>query len=123
MSQSETLSYLFTGHGLSSTSTSEGQLLMAAASSLGIKGGNLLADTIGRLFGLEEASIESGATLQQSSLVLGKYLLPDLYVSYSVGFAETVNELRIRYQFAKHWALQTESGLERGADLLFTLER
>jgi translocation and assembly module TamB len=123
MSQSETLSYLFTGHGLSGTSRSEGQLLMAAASSLGIKGGNLLADTIGRVFGLQEARIESGATLQQSSLVLGKYLLPDLYVSYSVGFAETVNELRIRYQFAKHWALETESGLERGGDLLFTLER
>ncbi|MGA7801242.1 MAG: translocation/assembly module TamB domain-containing protein, partial [Gammaproteobacteria bacterium] len=123
MSQSETLSYLLTGHGLNSASASEGQLLMAAASTLGIKGGNFLADSIGQLFGLQEARIESGSTLQQSSLVLGKYLSPDLYVSYSVGFAEAVNQLRIRYQLARHWALQTETGLQTGADLLYTLER
>jgi len=123
MSQSETLSYLLTGHGLSSASASEGQLLMTAASSLGIKGGDFLAGHIGQIFGLQEARIESGSTLKQSSLVLGKYLAPNLYVSYSVGFAQAVNQLRIRYQLARHWALETETGVQTGGDLLYTLER
>ncbi|HKJ87504.1 MAG TPA: translocation/assembly module TamB domain-containing protein, partial [Gammaproteobacteria bacterium] len=123
MSQSETLSYLLTGHGLSSASASEGQLLMTAASSMGIKGGNFLAEHIGSIFGLQEARIQSGSTLQESSLVLGKYLSPKLYISYSVGFAEAVNQLQIRYQLSRRWSLQTETGLQTGADLLYTLER
>ena len=96
---------------------------MAAASSMGIKGGNFLAEHIGSLFGLQEARIQSGSTLQESSLVLGKYLSPRLYISYSVGFAEAVNQLQIRYQLSRRWTLQTETGLQTGADLLYTLER
>lgn len=122
MSQADTLSYLLTGHALSNASAAEGQLLFSAASSLGFTGGNLLAERIASTFGLQEARIQTGSTLRQSSLVLGKYLSPRLYVKYSVGLAGAFNELRIRYELSKRWALETETGLQGGADLLYTIE-
>lgn len=123
MSQADTLSYLLTGHALSNASAAEGQLLYGAASSLGFAGGNRLAEHIASTFGLQEARIETSSSLHESALVLGKYLSPRLYIKYSFGLVGAVNQLRIRYELSKHWALETETGLQSGADLLYTLER
>ncbi len=123
LSQADTLSYLLLGRPLARASSAEGQLLFQAASSLGMKGGNLLAETIGSSFGLDEVAVTGGDTLEEAALVIGKYLSPRLYVNYSVGLFDTANQLRMRYEMSRRWSLQTETGTATGADLLFTLER
>jgi translocation and assembly module TamB len=64
-----------------------------------------------------------GSTTQDTALVIGKYLSPRLYLSYGVGLFDAANSLRLRYQLSRIWVLETESGIEQGADLLYTLER
>lgn len=123
MGESDVLSYLLLGRPLRQASTSEGRLLARAATSLGLSGGEFLAQRIGARFGLEEVAIESGNTPEQASLVIGKRLSPKLYVNYSIGLFEQVNQIRLRYQLTKRWALQAESGTYSGADLLYTIER
>lgn len=123
MSESDQLAYLVLGRPLNQASSSEGAGLAQAATALGLGGSGLLAARIGDQFGLDEVTVGGGETMEEASLMVGKYLSPKLYVNYSVGLLEPINTLRIRYQLSRNWALQTEAGRESGADVLFTIER
>lgn len=124
MAESDALAYLLLGHPLDQSTGDEGDLLANAATSLGLKGGNLLAKKLAARFGLEEARIESTGGLQESSLVVGKYLSPRLYVTYGIGLFEPLSTFKIRYRLNRRWSLQAEqSGTATGADLLYTVER
>jgi translocation and assembly module TamB len=123
MPQADQLSYLLLGRPVQSASGSEGQMLFNAASSLGLKGGNLLAQNIGASFGLDEVSVGGGDDLDSAALVIGKYLTPRLYVNYSVGLLDVMNTLQIRYQLSKHLSVQTETGTATGGDILYSFER
>jgi translocation and assembly module TamB len=123
MTQTEALAYLLLGHPLNQAQPEEGNLLANAATSLGLKGGNLLAKKLAARFGLEEARIEGGKELKDASLVVGKYLSPRLYVAYGVGLFEPVNTFRIRYLLNKKLTLQAERGTGVSADALYTVER
>ncbi len=123
MDQADILSYLVLGRPLYKASSSEGDLLYQAAASLSLSGGELLTKRIGRFFGLEEVRIEKGETLEEAALLLGKHLSPRLYVSYGIGLLEPISTIRLRYQITSKWLLQTETGIESGADLLYKMER
>jgi translocation and assembly module TamB len=122
MSQGRALQYLVLGHPLGQSGGSQGSLASQAASSLGLRGGNLLASTLGRGVGLDQARIETKGDLQQASFVAGKYLSPNLYVSYGIGLFDPVSTLRLRYLLSSKWTLQAETGEATGADLLFRIE-
>ena len=123
MSDTDTLSYLMLGRPADQAGRADGQLLYQAASSLGAAGGELLAKKIGSVFGLQDVSIQTGTTSQDTSLVIGTYLSPRLYINYGIGLLEPVNTFRLRYKLNKHWQFQSESGLHSGADILYTIER
>ena len=123
MDQSDILSYLLLGVPTSKASGAQGAALSGAAASLGLAGGDWLSGKLGNEFGLDEFGIESGETVEESSLVVGKYLSPRMYVSYAVGLFDQLNTFRMRYELSRRWSLQTETGAASGADLLFTLER
>ena len=59
----------------------------------------------------------------ETSLVLGKYLSPRLYVSYGISFAEAINTLKMRYTINDRWTLRTEAGKEQSAEIVYTIER
>jgi translocation and assembly module TamB len=124
MTQTEQLSYLLLGRPLNQAQPQEGDRLANAATSLGIRGGNMLAKRLATRFGLEEARLETKGSLQEASLVVAKYLSPKLYVSFGMGLFEPVNTFRIRYLLSDKWSLQAEnSGTATGADALYTIER
>jgi translocation and assembly module TamB len=123
MDQTNQLSYLLLGRPIDQASQSEGSLVTNAATSLGLKGGNMLAERLAARFGLEEARIETDGGLDEASLVLGKYLSPRLYVAYGVGLFEAANTLRIRYLLSSKWTLEATTGAATAADLLYTIER
>jgi translocation and assembly module TamB len=97
MSESRALEYIVLGHPRGQGSPSSGGLVSKAVSSLGLRGGNLIANTLGRGIGLDEARIESEGDVSQASFVAGSYLSPHLYVSYGVGLFDAINRLRLRY--------------------------
>ncbi|MEO8089227.1 MAG: translocation/assembly module TamB domain-containing protein [Gemmatimonadales bacterium] len=123
MAQSEALAYIVLGHPLGESGSSENSTLLAqAAQSLGLRGGNLLVRTLGRGVGLDEARIETEGDLSEASFVAGKYLSPNLYVSYGIGLFDPVSTLRLRYVLSSHWTLQAETGTATGTDLLYRIE-
>lgn len=122
MEQGRALQYLVLGHPLGETSGTQGSLASKAASSLGLRGGNLLARSVGKGVGLDEAQIETKGDLKEASFVAGKYLSPNLYVSYGIGLFDPVSTLQLRYVLSSKWTLQAEKGTGTGADLLYRFE-
>ncbi|RRQ20679.1 hypothetical protein D6C00_00900 [Thiohalobacter thiocyanaticus] len=123
MAEADVLSYLMLGRPMAGASGAEGQLLLRAATAMGVKGGDALAGRIGESLGLDEVSVSGGETAQDAALVLGKYLSPRLYVNYSVGLFDSLSTLNLRYELSRRWSLESEVGVETGADLLFNIER
>ena len=122
MSESDTLSYLLFGRPMQQASGSEGATMMQAAAAIGLGGGGLLAAQIGAAFGFDEVEIGGGSGFDEAALMVGKYLSPRLYVQYSVGLLEPISTFRVRYEMSRRWTLQTETGIESGVDLLFSLD-
>jgi len=131
-SQADILSLIVLGKPVSAVSGANVQLLAAAAnaltpqSSVGI---NQLTEQLQQLFGFSEFGLASGVSSKpgenkpSTSFVMGKYLSPRLYLSYSLGILETVNTLRLRYLLSKHWSIQTQANtLGSGVDVFYFIE-
>lgn len=125
MRETDQLSYLILGRPAESQNEADDAALNNAALALGLKGGDFLAKRFRSKLGLDEVSIGArpGEETSQASLVLGKYLRPDLYISYGIGLFEPINTFRLRYQLSDKWTLQTETGVEASGDLFYTIER
>ncbi len=123
MMQSEALAYLLLGRPLSELSQSEGSRLSNAAASLGLRGGNMLAQRIARRFGIDEARIETEGAWEEASFYAGKYLSPRLYLSYGIGLFDAASLFRIRYMLSRRWTLQAETGERTSTDINYRIER
>ncbi|MDE2451417.1 MAG: translocation/assembly module TamB domain-containing protein [Gammaproteobacteria bacterium] len=125
--QSQIVSLILSGGGGNSTlqmlQASNAQNQQAtAANELLTQGGAILAQQLGSRIGLPDISLETDLN-NETSLVLGKYLSPRLYVSYGVGLTQQLNAIRLRYSLGDHWTIRTEAGQIRGADLVFSVEK
>lgn len=81
-----------------------------------------LVDSIG----LEQTDTNggNGSPLSGSKLTVGKYVQPNLYVSYSVGLGDPSNQVKVRYNLGHNWQIQTEANpSDAGIDLFYTIER
>ena len=94
-----------------------------AALAIGLAGGDRIARSLRDRFGLDDFRVEADDTGDQASLIIGRYLSSDVYVSYGVGLIESVNSINLRYRIDDHWQLEAESGTYHGADILYTIER
>jgi autotransporter translocation and assembly factor TamB len=66
------------------------------------------------------ASQEPGVT--ETVLTIGKYLTPELYVSYGKSLFSGSNLFRIRYDISKQWQIESQAGNESGVDLYYKIE-
>lgn len=125
MPDSSILSYLVLGRAPDARSGSESALLLRAAAALG---GGQINDTVspmGETLGLDTFSVETGGEdAASAALVVGKYLSPDLYVSYGVGLFDALNTFTLRYELTERLSLESQTtGEASGADLLYVIER
>jgi translocation and assembly module TamB len=113
--QSQIVSLILSGGSTQSAQT-------ASNAALG-QGAALLAAQLGSRVGLPDVSLETDPIANETSLVLGRYLTPRLYVSYGVSITETLNTLKLRYTLGDHWVVRTELGTARGADLVYSITK
>jgi translocation and assembly module TamB len=118
--QSQIVSLILSGGGLESVRNPGAS---GAGNEALAQGGAILAQQLGSRIGIEDVSLETDLT-NETSLVLGKFLSPRLYVSYGVSLTEQLNTFKLRYTLGDHWTVKTEvGGQARGADLVFTIDK
>lgn len=122
IAQSQIASLLLAGGAIESaqagTAAGSGNARDAAL----LQGGAILAQQFGNRFGIQDVGVEQGLQ-NDTSLVLGRYLSPRLYISYGIVLGEAINTIKLNYTINDKWTLRTEAGSQRGADLVYTLRR
>jgi translocation and assembly module TamB len=121
--QSNILSYLVLGKPLIDASDKEGASLFATAIAMQIDEHESLTTKLAQSFGLDDAMITSEASIDDTAFVIGKYLNPDLYISYGIGLFTGSQLFKVHYSLTDNLTLETETGSESGADIRYTLER
>jgi translocation and assembly module TamB len=122
VTQSQIVSLLLAGGTLESIQNSSTANGGAARSGL-VQGGAIVAQQLGSKVGIDDVGVESDLASNDTSLVLGRYLSPRLYISYGIGLAEALNTIKMRYTIGDHWTVKTEAGTNRSADLVYTIEK
>lgn len=122
MSQDETLAYLISGGSIGEATSKERQQVDSASIALGLGAGKVLGQ-VGEQVGVDEIRFSQVGNREEASLILGKYLSPDLYVGYGIGLFDAVNSFRVNYQLSSNWTLEAISGIQSSADLIYTIER
>ncbi len=150
MAREQQLSWLLLGRPLDQNSTADRSLVSGAALSLGLTGGDYLAQQLGKRVGIDEVSVGAapaggsdvaadptliagsqaaqtpGGTpvgSQTAQLTLGKYLTPRLFVSYGVSLFQPGQTFRLLYDLGHGFKVQTEAGVASGGDVIYTIER
>jgi translocation and assembly module TamB len=124
MDKTEILSQLVVGRSLAFSTAKESGLLVEAAATLGLTGGNELFQGIGSIFQLDSMHLEGSSNKEDVSLVVGKRLTKDLYVGYDVNMFSQLGRFRVRYDLTNGFAVETSSSSQStGADLLYSFEK
>jgi len=122
ISQTQIVSLLVAGGTLESVQGNAATQVGGGRNQILAQGGAILASELGAQLGLEDITVESDRQ-NETSLVLGKYLSPRLYVSYGVSLTESINTIKLRYTLGDRWTIKTESGANNSADIVYTIEK
>ncbi len=118
------LAVMITGRPIAEIgSEQDGNALVGAITSLGINQGQGLTDQIRSQLGLDTFAINSRGDVNDSSLMLGKYITPRIFIRYAVGLFETENSLEIDYTVNDRVKLEATSGKSQSIDLTYTVEQ
>ncbi|MCO4811686.1 MAG: translocation/assembly module TamB domain-containing protein [Gammaproteobacteria bacterium] len=119
---SEALSYLLTGRPLvGATNSGEGDMLNAAAFTLGISGAANMVSQVRSGLGLETLVVEGGA--EDGRLVAGKRFGDRLLVEYGYGLIDKLGTLLLRYQLTDRLVLESRTGTVSNFDILYTVKK
>ncbi|MBJ6800325.1 translocation/assembly module TamB domain-containing protein [Geomonas propionica] len=147
MPEVDILAYMVLGHPMGSSNEQGGALATAAAGLFSFGKSESLQDQIkdrlglstlgleqvdtsstGRMGYKEIATTPTGAisaktpTAGESVFSVGKYLTPELYLSYGRSLITGQNLFRVRYDIFKRMQIETQSGSESGVDVYYKLE-
>lgn len=117
----EKLSWLLLGHGLSGANKSDfGLLTTAAASLLGSSDSAGLQARIAATLGVDEIGVSGLGGDQGGLLTIGKQISSRLRVTFEQGFTRAATLLKIRYNIYKRVDLQVQTGTESAVDVFYT---
>ena len=129
MQDSEILSWLLSGQNSMSSSRGGNAALSPAAAALSKVGGGALLKSVNPLAALDmedflDVSIGGGKEASDVSLVMGKEIYKDLYLSYGKDLTGEGGSFRARYDLKYGFSVESETTAKTtGADLIWSLER
>lgn len=120
VTDSEKLSWLVLGHGMEQTTKNDYGVLSLAAGVILSQGQSVPLQTqLARAAGLDELSF-SGGDASSASVVLGKRLTSQLYLSYVKSISGLLDIARLTFNITPQWSIRGEAGTESAVDMLYT---
>jgi len=145
----DVLAYIVLGHPLGSSGEQTGLMAQAAGALLSTSQSVVLQEQIKSHLGLSTLEIQGGvggttshmgykpiqvtapgaipdeqqAGITETVLTVGKYLTPQLYISYGKSLFTGSSLFRFRYDIYKNWQIETQTGSDAsGVDLYYKIE-
>jgi len=139
MSDTDILSYMVLGRPTRAGAESQqtALLLKSASTVLGVSRSGGIQDQIQQVLGIDTLEVQEGprssftsprtslntaSTLDNSLMTVGKYLSPDLYVSYGRSLFGDQYLVLARYNLGKRLELESKTGIETSVDLFYKIE-
>ena len=121
--EAEALSYLITGRPMNQARGDSGSEISAAALSLGLTKTMPALKRIQEGTGLDDFRIDSGAGgIEGTSLMMGKYLNPDLYIGYVHGLFDAQGGVKVNYRLTDRIEVESFSGDKESVDIYYRYE-
>lgn len=123
---SEKLSWLVLGHGNEGTSTSEKDVLAAAASALlsGKGGSGGIGSKLKSSLGVDELGLKQASGqatgLEGTVVTVGKRISSRAYLSFEQGATTASSLVRLRYKLTPRISLQFQTGTNTALDVLYS---
>ncbi|MBB3140938.1 autotransporter assembly complex protein TamB [Halomonas organivorans] len=119
MDESRALSYVLRGRAPDDGGGADGALTSALLGvTLGQAGGAVGA--IGEAFGIQDLSLDTAGSGEDSQVVVTGNLTDRLSVGYGVGVFSPIAELSLRYKLWRNLYLEAISGASQAVDLIYT---
>lgn len=122
MAEEDVLSYIILGRPAGESGPGGEDMMARAAIALGVAGGGGYATAVAEGLGIEDFAIDTEGEGEDTQVVMGGYINPNLYLGYGVGVFTPVNTLTLRYQLATNLFLEAVSSLENAIDLIYRFE-
>lgn len=121
--EAEALAYLITGRPMNQARGDSGSEISAAALSLGLTKTMPALKRIQEGTGLDDFRIDSGAGgIEGTSLMMGKYLNPDLYIGYVHGLFDAQGGVKVNYRLTDRIEVESFSGDKESVDIYYRYE-
>ncbi|RKR06188.1 autotransporter secretion inner membrane protein TamB [Kushneria sinocarnis] len=120
MDESSALSYLLRGRAPDAEGGSSSDALTSALVGLSLSRSGRAIGALGETFGVQDLSLESSGSGEDSQVMVSGYLFDRLRISYGVGLFSPIAELTLRYKLVQDLYLQAVSGANQALDLLYT---
>lgn len=120
---SEAMALLVTGKPLSSSSKEDNNKVADAAFSLGVNRSQSMVNRVAKTVGVDTLKVETGSGLNNSALLIGKYLNPSLYLTYVRGLFAQTSSVGMEYKLTPKATIKAQSGNESSLDVLYRFER
>jgi translocation and assembly module TamB len=121
--ENEILAMLVTGKSFDQLSDQDNQALLSSIATFGLGKSQGLTNAIGGKLGLDTMAVNTGSTLQSSSLGLGKNITPKLSMKYDVGLFDRQFVLTLAYLLTERLKVEVKTGVSQSVDLSYTLEK
>ncbi len=123
MSSSDVLSYIVLGRSMDQQG-GDFDILTAAAGALLSQGESAtLQEQLKGKLGLDVLNFSAGnGDIGEAVITTGKYLTPKLYLGFGYSLFKKTNETILRYSWTPRLELQSNIGIESGADLFYLFE-
>ncbi|WP_413111242.1 translocation/assembly module TamB domain-containing protein [Thaumasiovibrio sp. DFM-14] len=120
MPQQNALSYLLRGRNIDAEDN--GSMMTSAMIGLVLSQSGQVVGNIGQAFGVQDLTLDTSGTGDDSQVTVSGYIAPGLQVKYGVGIFNSLAEFTVRYRLMKDLYIEVVSGLDSAVDILYQFE-
>ena len=120
--QANALSYLIMGRDIDSSGGNTGNAVTTSLLGMTLASSNKAVGEIGEAFGLQDLTLDTAGSGDNSQVTVSGYLSRDLQLKYGYGIFNAVGEFTLRYRLMRRLYLEAVSGLDNAVDLLYKFE-
>lgn len=122
MDQAMSLSYLLNGRPLGDGDTSNDGLLTQMLITQGLSRSEGMVSRFGEAIGIEDISVGSTGSGDDTKVEISGYVLPRVQVRYSIGIFDPITEIAVRYQVLPQLYIEATNGVNNALDILYKFD-